>query len=179
VRGSSTPPVSSYAQAIGEKIIALCGRLELPLPRLIVEPGRRIVGQAGVALYSVGSTKEIPGIRKYVSVDGGMGDNIRPALYEAVYEVLLANRAVELPVERVTVAGRFCESGDILAKDALLPPVAAGDIIAVPASGAYSPAMASNYNAFPRPAIVMVRDGEVRQIRRRETYQDLMKCDTP
>jgi diaminopimelate decarboxylase len=137
------------------------------------------VGQAGVALYSVGSTKEIPGIRKYVSVDGGMGDNIRPALYEAVYEVLLANRAVELPVERVTVAGRFCESGDILAKDALLPPVAAGDIIAVPASGAYSPAMASNYNAFPRPAIVMVRDGEVRQIRRRETYQDLMKCDTP
>jgi len=143
----------------------------------VVEPGRAIVGPAGVALYTVGAIKEVPGIRTYCAVDGGMGDNIRPALYDARYEALLANRLQE-PVEKpVTIAGKFCESGDILVRDIPLPPVKPGDLIAIPASGAYCPAMASNYNMAPRPPIVMVNGGKARLIRRRETLDDLMACD--
>ncbi|MEW6033525.1 MAG: diaminopimelate decarboxylase [Chloroflexota bacterium] len=172
------PPVSRYAEAITSRVLALCGALGLAPPRLVLEPGRGIVGQAGVALYTLGSVKDIPGVRRYVCVDGGMGDNIRPALYEAGYEALLANKADQPGTERVTLAGRFCESGDILVKDVMLPPVKAGDIVAVPVSGAYAPAMASNYNAVPRPAMVMVQDGKARLIRRRESYEDLMLRDS-
>ena len=147
------------------------------LPTLVIEPGRSIVGPAGVALYTVGSRKAIPGVRTYVSVDGGMGDNIRPALYEARYEAVVANRMDKEAEERVTIAGKFCESGDILVSDVDLPVTEPGDIIAIPASGAYCPAMASNYNMAPRPAILMVRDGAARLIRRRETYRDMMAAD--
>ena len=175
--GLPAPPVAKYAEAITSNVLSLCKELDITPPRLVVEPGRGIVGRAGVALYSVGSIKDIPGVRKYVSVDGGMGDNIRPALYEARYEAVLANRAGEPAVERVTVAGRFCESSDVLVRDVMLPRVQVGDIVAIPVSGAYAPAMASNYNAVPRPAIVMVNDGEARLIRRRETYEDLMSRD--
>ncbi|MFQ6029353.1 MAG: diaminopimelate decarboxylase family protein, partial [Dehalococcoidia bacterium] len=120
---------------------------------------------------------DIPGVRKYVSVDGGMGDNIRPALYQAAYEVLSAGKANQEPSEKVTIAGKYCESGDVLASDIMLPKAEAGDIIAIPAAGAYCPAMASNYNLNPRPPIVLVHNGQSRLIRRRESYQDLMLCD--
>jgi diaminopimelate decarboxylase len=144
---------------------------------LIIEPGRAIVARAGVALYTAGSWKEVPGVRRFVSVDGGMADNIRPALYDAKYSALLANRALDERRERVTVAGKYCESGDILLKDADLPPIEPGDILAMPAAGAYALAMASNYNASLRPPVVLVRDGRAQLIRRRETYEDLMRAD--
>jgi len=174
---SPVPPVSTYAEAITAKIIGKCQELELPPPRLIIEPGRAIVGQAGVALYMVGVVKDIPGIRCYVSVDGGMADNIRPALYGSRYEALVANKVPAQEVGKFTIAGRFCESGDILIRDVALPPVTAGDIIAIPDCGAYCLPMASNYNASLKPAIVLVKEGKARLIRRRETFDDLTRCD--
>jgi diaminopimelate decarboxylase len=152
-------------------------RYTLPPLRLFVEPGRSMVARAGVALYTVGSTKDIPGVRRYVAVDGGMADNIRPAMYDARYEALLANRPAETPSEVVTVAGKYCESGDILIRDIELPHVEAGDVLAIPASGAYAPAMASNYNGALRPAVVFVKDGKARLVRRRETYDDLLRTE--
>jgi diaminopimelate decarboxylase len=146
-------------------------------PRLIIEPGRAIVAEAGVALYKVGAIKEIPGIRKYVCIDGGMNDNIRPALYGAKYEAVLADKASETERDTVTIAGKLCESDDILVKDTNLANAGAGDIVAIPVCGAYSIPMASNYNAQPRPAIAMVKEGRARLIRRRETYEDIMGLD--
>ena len=174
---SPAPSIADFAQVIASTILDGSKELALEPPRLIVEPGRSIVGQAGVALYTVGTIKEIPGVRKYVSVDGGIGDNIRPALYDAKYEALVANKADEAELERVTIAGKFCQSGDILIRDIDLPPVEPGDIIAVPCCGAYSLAMASNYNAALKPAIVLVDQGKARLIRRRQSYQDLMSND--
>ena len=171
------PSLAEYAAAIVAALTEACRAHSLPLPRLVVEPGRAIVGQACLALYRVGARKEIPGVRTYVAVDGGMGDNIRPALYGARYSALVANKAGEAERQRVTIAGKFCESGDILVRDADLPRLEAGDLLAVAAAGAYCLPMASNYNAFLRPAIVMVKDGAARLIRRRETYEDLMRCD--
>ena len=133
---------------------ATCDELGMTTPRLIIEPGRSIIGPAGVALYRVGAIKEIPGVRKYVSVDGGMGDNIRPALYQATYEVVVANKINEPEAEKVTIAGIYCECGDLLASDVMLPELASGDLIAIPATGAYCPSMASNYNLNPRPPMV-------------------------
>ena len=174
---SPAPSVSAYAEVIASKIVSKCRELKLELPRLIVEPGRVIVGQAGVALYRVGVVKDIPGIRCYVSVDGGMADNIRPALYGAKYEAVVADKTAEDEAKRVTIAGKFCESGDILVNDINLSPVSAGDVIAIPDCGAYCLPMASNYNASLKPAIVMVREGKARLIRRRETFDDLTRCD--
>jgi len=174
---SPAPSIADFAHVIASTVLDGSKELTLEPPRLIVEPGRSIVGQAGVALYTVGTIKEIPGVRKYVSVDGGIGDNIRPALYGAKYEAVVANKADEAELERVTIAGKFCESGDILIRDIDLPAVGPGDIIAVPCCGAYSLAMASNYNAALKPAIVLVKEGKVRLIRRRESYQDLMSQD--
>jgi diaminopimelate decarboxylase len=151
--------------------------LGLGEPKLLIEPGRSIVGRAGVALYTVGAIKDIASIRKYVSLDGGMGDNIRPALYDSRYEALVANRATEPPVETVTLAGKYCESGDVLVRDVTLPEVGPGDIISIPSSGAYAPSMASNYNMNPRPAVVLVKNGAARLIRRRETYKEMMRAD--
>lgn len=174
---SPAPSVSDYAEAITSTLLEQSQVSKIIPPRLIVEPGRAIVGQAGVALYKFGATKEIPGIRKYVFIDGGMGDNIRPALYGSKYEALVANKAGIGEAEQVTVAGKFCESGDILIRDISLPKVEEGDILAVPDCGAYALSMASNYNASLKPAIVLVNDGQARLIRRRETYQDLIRCD--
>ena len=171
------PPVSEYASTIASAILENCKEPKMPPPRLVIEPGRAIVGQAGVAVYRVGSTKDVPGIRRYVSVDGGMGDNVRPAIYGSRYEAIVANKATDEADTRVTIAGKFCESGDILIKDIDLPEVDTGDLIAIPASGAYCLSMASNYNAAPRPPIVLVKDGGAKLIRRRETYQDLMVYD--
>jgi diaminopimelate decarboxylase len=174
---SVVPAIADCAQAVTGKLDSLISELGLSRPRLIVEPGRAIVGQAGVALYKVGAIKEIPGIKKYVCVDGGISDNIRPALYGAKYETLVANKALEPERDTVTIAGKLCESGDILVRDVNLAPAHSGDILAVPVCGAYSIPMASNYNALPRPAIVMVKEGQAHLIRRRETYQDLMNLD--
>jgi diaminopimelate decarboxylase len=174
---SVVPTVADYARVVTGKLDSLISELGLSRPRLIVEPGRAIVAQAGVALYKVGAVKEIPGIKRYVCVDGGISDNIRPALYGAKYEALVANRALESERNIVTIAGKLCESGDILVKDVNLAAVRPGDVIAIPVCGAYSIPMSSNYNAIPRPAIVMVNQGRARLIRRRETYQDLMSLD--
>jgi diaminopimelate decarboxylase len=174
---SVVPTIADYARAVTGKLNSLTSELELSRPRLIVEPGRAIVGQAGVALYKVGAIKEILGIKKFICVDGGISDNIRPALYGAEYEALVANKALESDRNTVTIAGKLCESGDILVQDVNLAAVRPGDIIAIPVCGAYSIPMASNYNALPRPAIVMVKEGRARLIRRRETYQHLMSLD--
>jgi diaminopimelate decarboxylase len=174
---SKVPTIADYARAVTGKLDGLISGLGLSRPRLIIEPGRAIVAQAGVALYKVGAIKEIPGVKKYVCVDGGMSDNIRSALYGAKYEALVANKALEAGREVVTIAGKLCESGDILVKDINLASVHSGDIIAIPVCGAYSIPMASNYDAVPRPAIVMVKESRARLIRRRETYQDLMSLD--
>jgi len=171
------PDIGFYAGIIAPELVEHCNKLNLAQPRLIIEPGRAIVGRAGVALYKVGAIKDIPGIRRYVSVDGGMADNIRPALYESRYEALIANKASEAASEKVTIAGKFCESGDILINDISLPPVSSGDIIAIPDSGAYCLSMASNYNCSFKPAVVMVREGKAQLIRRRETVDDLLSCD--
>jgi diaminopimelate decarboxylase len=171
------PPVSHYAEATTAKIREKCVELKLPLPRLIIEPGRAMVGRAGVALYTAGVVKDIPRVRSYVSVDGGMADNIRPALYQARQEAVVANKMGEELDGKVTIAGKFCEAGDILISDIALPPISAGDIVAVAGCGAYCIPEAMNYNASFRPAIIMVKDGQARLIRRRETLEDLMRCD--
>ena len=174
---SPAPPISAYAEVIATSITGKCQELGLSLPRLVVEPGRSIVGQAGVALYTAGVVKDIPGVRCYVSVDGGMADNIRHALYGARHEAVVASRMSAKDTKKVTIAGKFCESGDVLIEDISLPPVAAGDIIAVADCGAYCLPMGSNYNASLKPAVVLVKDGKARLIRRRETFEDLVRHD--
>jgi diaminopimelate decarboxylase len=174
---SPVPPISAYAGAITSAVADACKKNGLALPRLIIEPGRSVVARAGVALYTVGVVKDIPGVRTYVSVDGGMGDNIRPALYQAELEAVIAGRMKARADGSFTIAGRFCESGDILIKDIELPRPAAGDIIAVPVCGAYSIPQASNYNASLRPAVILVREGKARLIRSREGFDDLTRHD--
>ena len=171
------PSIGDYAEVITSMLKNKCDDLGIDCPELIIEPGRSMVGRAGVAIYTVGVTKIIPNVRTYVSLDGGMGDNIRPALYEARYEAVAANKMSDTDFETVTLAGKYCETGDILVKDVSLPILDSGDLVAIPASGAYCIAMSSNYNMNPRPEIVIVSDGDSRIIRKRETYQDLMALD--
>jgi len=169
--------IQDYGKVVVDGIKAECERWGLTVPRMAVEPGRSIVANAGVTLYTVGSIKEIPNIRTYVAVDGGMSDNIRTSLYDAHYEALIANKA-DQPREMVaTVAGKHCESGDIVVNDAPLQCPEVGDILCVCATGAYCQSMSSNYNKQVRPAVVMVNNGTARVIVRRETYDDLMKCE--
>ena len=175
---SPAPSVSRYADAIVSALIGQTRRLKLEQPRLVIEPGRSIVAKAGTALYKIGGSKDVPGVRRYVFVDGGMGDNIRPALYDSKYEAVVANKMGKPEADVVTIAGRFCESGDILVKDIRLPALEAGDVLAMPTSGAYTIPMSSNYIASLRPAIVLVKEGSARLIRRRETYDDLPAHDS-
>ncbi len=177
VRDQLPPSIEDYAEVIVSAFRRRCDDLGFGEPKLIVEPGRSIVGRAGVALYTVGAIKTIPTVRKYVSLDGGMGDNIRPALYGSEYEAVAASRMSDAPAETVTLAGKYCESGDVLVRDIEMPILEAGDVIAIPASGAYAPSMASNYNLNGRPAIIIASDGEARLIRRRETFADMMALD--
>jgi diaminopimelate decarboxylase len=170
--------IEQWAATAASAVRRCCQSHALAEPSLVVEPGRAIIGPAGVALYEVGARKEIAGVRTFVSIDGGMADNIRPALYGAKYSAELANRdARDEAPEMVTIAGKYCESGDILIGDAQLPPLVPGDLIAVPMAGAYCLAMASNYNLSPRPAAVLISDGTVRLIRRRETYADMLRAE--
>lgn len=175
---SPAPPVSRYAEAIVSAVTEQTRRLELEQPRLVIEPGRSVVARAGTALYTIGGSKDIPGVRRYIFVDGGMGDNIRPALYDSKYDAVMANKMGKPETDVVTIAGKFCESGDILVKDIRLPKAEAGDVLAIPTSGAYSIPMSSNYNSSLRPAIIMVKEGKACLVRRRETYDDLTAHDS-
>lgn len=171
--------IEEYAQVIVEGVKGEAKKHGLPMPKILVEPGRSIVANSSVTLYTIGTMKTIPGIRTYISVDGGMSDNLRPMLYGAVYEVLLANKANDQADCKVTVVGKHCESGDILVKEAMIPRPSPGDILATPATGAYGYAMANNYNKQTRPAVVLVKDGKARVIVRRETYDDLLRLEEP
>ncbi len=167
----------AFLQDVSDAVRETCARLGLRQPAMLIEPGRSIVAPAGLTLYTVGSVKEIPGVRTYVSVDGGMPDNPRYALYGSEYTALIANRARDAADRQVTIAGKCCESGDLLQEGAMIQNPKPGDILAVLATGAYNYSMASNYNRIPRPAMVMVRQGEPRVIIRRESYADLVQND--
>ncbi|MBT9283331.1 MAG: diaminopimelate decarboxylase [Hydrogenibacillus schlegelii] len=179
VEEEAAPEATELLRAVVDGVKERFRAAGRPLPALWFEPGRSIVGEAGWTLYRVGAIKDLPGIRRYVAVDGGMSDNIRPALYGARYTALLADRALEPATEAVSVVGKLCESGDVLIERVMLPPVRIGDLLAVPATGAYTFAMASHYNRLPRPAVVFVRDGRARLVVRRETYADLVRHDVP
>ena len=170
------PTVAELADLMCPHLLAKLAEHSLPQPRLILEPGRSIVGEAGVTIYTVGVVKDIPDLRTYVSVDGGLSDNPRPALYDAVYEAVVANKADQEPSEHVRVAGKHCET-DTLIEDAKIQPVEPGDLLAVFATGAYNHAMASNYNRFTRPAVVLCADGRAELIVRRETLADIVSHD--
>ncbi|SDR87027.1 diaminopimelate decarboxylase [Paenibacillaceae bacterium GAS479] len=170
-------PVNVYISAITEAIRSNFTAAGYPLPEIWVEPGRSIIGDAGTTLYTVGTSKDIPGVRKYVAVDGGMTDNPRPALYESKYDALLANRATEPAVEKVSIAGKCCESGDMLIWDLELPEAKTGDLLAVFCTGAYNYAMASNYNRIRRPAVVLVKDGGADIAVQRESLEDISRND--
>jgi diaminopimelate decarboxylase len=170
-------PVEPFVTDLVAATATSCHRRGLPLPELTLEPGRSLVAQAGVALYTVGGRKVIPGVRTYVSIDGGLTDNPRPALYQAKYTAVLANRAGEAETETVAIAGPFCESGDVLIQAVDLPVAAAGDLLAVPVAGAYQLSMSSNYNAALRPAVVFIDGPEVKLVQRRETFEDLVARD--
>ena len=171
------PPTAIFAENITSAVIRECEQLGLELPKLIVEPGREIVAQAGVALYTIGVIKEIPGVRIYASVDGGMGDNVCPALYGEKMEAVLANRMRARSATKVTISGKFCESGDVLIRDIAMPKIISGDILAIAVAGAYSIPESMNYNAFFKPPVVMVNNGKAKLIRRRETLADIIRCD--
>jgi len=167
------PEIDDYV----EVKVAGVRRVFDPATRILVEPGRSLVGNAGVTAYRVGTVKEIPGVRTYVAVDGGMSDNLRPMLYGAHYEAVVADRAGEAPDTLATVAGMHCESGDVLVRDTRLAAPTVGDVVVTPATGAYGYAMANNYNGVPRPPVIFCREGEARVVVRRETWDDLLARD--
>lgn len=169
--------IEDFAECTVNAVKDYCARFDVPLPRILVEPGRSLVANAGITLYTVGILKTLPNIRKYVAVDGGMSDNIRTALYHAEYEPTIANKAGQPRTEIVTLCGKHCESGDAVVIDMPLQHPDLGDIVAVFGTGAYCHSMSSNYNGQPRPAIVFVKDGQARVTTRRETYADLMARD--
>ena len=162
---------------VGTVVNSYAAELGLKTPYIIIEPGRAIVGAAGLTLYTVGAVKDIPDVRTYISVDGGMTDNPRYALYQSNYEVICANKASENRDWTVTVAGKCCESGDLIQEWTRVQPVEPGDILAVLSTGAYNYSMASNYNRIPRPPVVMVKNGRAREVIKRETYDMLVQCD--
>lgn len=166
-----------YVRSMIRTVKRMTEEAEYPLPEIWIEPGRSLVGDAGTTLYTAGSTKTVPDVRTYLAVDGGMSDNIRPALYGAEYSAALASRMDVAHDVRYTIAGKCCESGDKLIEEARLPETEEGDLIAVFCTGAYGYAMASNYNRLPRPAVVFAENGEHRPVIRRETYEDLIRLD--
>lgn len=171
------PSIEAWVQVVSQGIIQACQSAEVPLPRLLSEPGRSLIGSACVTAYTVGSQKVVPGTKNYISIDGGMSDNPRPITYQSVYRVVLANRMSADFTETVAIAGKHCESGDILIQQARLPKTEPGDILVVMGTGAYNYSMASNYNRLPRPAAVLVHQGEASLILQRETYMDLVRQD--
>ena len=176
-RKLSAEGYAEYLETLIATLKEKCAALNLPLPFLLIEPGRSIVGESGITLYTVGAIKNIPGVKKYVAVDGGMFDNPRYALYESKYTPILANRAAEPATERVTIAGKCCESGDILAVDVCLPTAKSGDILAILSTGAYNYSMAMNYNRNKIPPCLLVKDGVAEYIVKPQTYEDLVRND--
>lgn len=170
-------PYSYFLDPLMDRVREFYQEENAKLPALVIEPGRSIVAEAGISLYTVGRIKNIPGMRKYVSVDGGMTDNPRYILYQSDYDVMCANKANEPKTEKVTVAGKCCESGDLIQENTPIQKVEAGDLLAVLSTGAYNYSMASNYNRIPRPIVIMAKDGESRIIIRRETYEDITRND--
>lgn len=177
VEGDTPLEVSQYVKAITDAVKNHFAGTYHELPEIWVEPGRSIIGDAGTTLYTIGSSKDIPGVRKYVAVDGGMTDNPRPALYESRYEAMLANRGNDKAEETVSIAGKCCESGDMLIWDLELPKSNPGDMLAVSCTGAYNYSMASNYNRIRKPAVVFVKDGASELVVRRETLDDIVRLD--
>ena len=176
-KGDKPRTTKEYCETIINKVDEVCNRNGQERPILTIEPGRSIVANSGTTLYTIGSVKEIPGIRTYAAVDGGMTDNIRPALYNAEYECVIANRVEVKSGQTVTIAGKCCESGDILLENVNLPEVKSGDILAVLTTGAYGYSMSNNYNRIPKPAVVMVKNGQARLVCKRESYEDIIKND--
>lgn len=175
---TDTPvPYENYMEKVSKAVKAKAEEYGIPVPYIYIEPGRSIVGEAGITLYTVGAVKTIPNVRTYVSVDGGMTDNIRYALYQSEYTVVNASKAAKEPDQTVTVAGKCCESGDLIQENTKIAAAKAGDTLAVLSTGAYNYSMASNYNRIPKAAIVMVKDGKSRVIVKRESYEDLIKND--
>jgi diaminopimelate decarboxylase len=172
-------PPSQYVSEIISEVKSLTLKYSLNMPEIWIEPGRSLVGDAGITLYKVGSSKDVPGVRKYLAVDGGMSDNIRPALYQAKYEAVLANKPLANPKETVSIAGKCCESGDMLIWDLPLPEAGVEDILAVFCTGAYGYSMSNNYNRIPRPAVVFVENGKASLVVKRESYEDLTRHDLP
>jgi diaminopimelate decarboxylase len=170
---------SQYVSEIIREVKGLVEQYSLKMPEIWIEPGRSLVGDAGTTLYQIGSSKEVPGVRKYLAIDGGMSDNIRPALYQAKYEAVLATRPLAKTTETVSIAGKCCESGDMLIWDLPLPETNDDDLLAVFCTGAYGYSMANNYNRLPRPAVVFVEDGKANLVVKRETYEDLVRLDLP
>lgn len=169
--------INVFIDTIMESIIKRCNERGLCLPKVLIEPGRWLIGEAGITLYTVGSIKDIEGVRKYVSIDGGMADNLRPALYQAEYDAVLANKANLPKDDIISIAGKCCESGDMLIWDLKAPKVSSGDILAVLTTGAYNYSMSSNYNRLRKPAVVMIKDKTARVVVKRETYEDLIRND--
>jgi len=176
VHGDRPPSLDEYAEAVTNVVKERCEKHGMALPRLLQEPGRRLIGEAGTTLYTVGVVKEIPGLRTYVSVDGGMSDNPRPALYGARYQAIVANKAGRPHAGKVRVSGKHCET-DTLIEELAAPEIAPGDILAVQTTGAYNYSMASNYNRMPRPAVVLVNEGTADLIVERERLEDLVRLD--
>ncbi|MCI5592005.1 MAG: diaminopimelate decarboxylase [Ruminococcus sp.] len=170
-------PYTEYMHRVAKTVKASAEEYGLPVPFILIEPGRSVVGAAAVTLYTVGAVKHIPDVRTYVSIDGGMGDNPRYILYQSSYEVVCANKMNEEKTLTATVAGKCCESGDLIQENVKLPQVEPGDTLAVLSTGAYNYSMASNYNRIPRPPVVMVKDGEARLIIKGESYEDLVRND--
>lgn len=179
IEGDTPLPVGEYIHKTVKVVKEESEKLNMEVPEIWIEPGRSLVGDAGTTLYTIGSQKEVPNIRQYLAVDGGMTDNLRPALYQAEYEGMLANRANEEVVEKYSIAGKCCESGDMLIWDLPLPKANHEDILAVSCTGAYGYSMANNYNRIPRPAVVFVENGKAQLVIRRETYEDLTRLDLP
>lgn len=171
------PSIDAWVKTVCQSMTAACKAQNVALPKLLCEPGRSMIGSACVTAYTVGSQKTVPGIRSYAAVDGGMSDNPRPITYQSLYRVLAANKMSANLSETVTLAGKHCESGDVVIQSAQLPTLESGDIVVVPATGAYNYSMASNYNRVPRPAAVLVNQGKADLILRRETYEDLVRQD--
>jgi diaminopimelate decarboxylase len=171
-------PVEPFLTDLLRAVLSACHKRGLPIPRLILEPGRSLVARAGVALYQVGSRKQLPNGRKFLGIDGGLADNPRPALYQAQYTAVIANRAGQPETETVAIAGPFCESSDVLIEKVDLPPASPGDIVAIPTAGAYQLSMSSNYNGYLKPAVLFIEtNGAVRLVQRRETFEDLIRRD--
>lgn len=171
------PTIEEWVKAAAQSVVTACKRENLPLPKLIAEPGRSLIANACVTAYTVGSRKVIPNLKTYIAVDGGMSDNPRPITYQSLYRVVVANRMTDAATETVTIAGKHCESGDILIQETRLPETQAGDILVVLGTGAYNYSMASNYNRIARPAAVLVHQGEANLIIERESYEDLIRQD--